>query len=137
MMKQSLHIHTVLDDGRNTMEEMVRAGIEAGLESMGFSGHSWLPFGADWTMPPEAEKQYHREIKRLRKLYPEIRIYEGLELDLYSDIPDYGYDYIIGSVHNLYRDGEYISLDESTLRESPRLQLRRILNRQAGVKMQI
>ena len=85
MMKQSLHIHTVLDDGRNTMEEMVRAGIEAGLESMGFSGHSWLPFGADWTMSPEAEKQYHREIKRLRKLYPEIRIYEGLELDLYSE----------------------------------------------------
>lgn len=113
MMKQSLHIHTVLDDGRNTMEEMVRAGIEAGLESMGFSGHSWLPFGADWTMSPEAEKHYHREIKRLRKLYPEIRIYEGLELDLYSEITDYSYDYIIGSVHNLYAGGEYISLDES------------------------
>ena len=113
MMKQSLHIHTVLDDGRNTMEEMVRAGIEAGLESMGFSGHSWLPFGAAWTMSPEAEKQYHREIKRLRKLYPEIRIYEGLELDLYSEITDYSYDYIIGSVHNLYAGGEYISLDES------------------------
>ena len=113
MMKQSLHVHTVLDDGRNTLEEMVRAGIEAGLESMGFSGHSWLSFGADWTMSPEAEKQYHKEIKRLRKLYPEIRIYEGLELDLYSEITDYSYDYIIGSVHNLYAGGEYISLDES------------------------
>ncbi len=113
MMKQSLHIHTVFDDGKNTMEEMVRSGIEAGLESMGFSGHSLLSFGADWTMLPESERQYHREIKRLREVYPEIRIYEGLELDLYSDIPDYSYDYIIGSVHNLYSCGEYISLDES------------------------
>ena len=118
MMKQSLHIHTVLDDGRNTMEEMVRAGIEAGLESMGVSGHSWLSFGADWTMSPEAEKQYHREIKRLRKLYPEIRIYEGLELDLYS--------------------GRYLRRKlTSTLREIPRLWLRRILKRSAGLKMPI
>ncbi len=113
MMKQSLHVHTILDDGKNTMEEMVRAGIGAGLESMGFSGHSRLSFGADWTMLPESEKQYHREIKRLRDIYPEIRIYEGLELDLYSDIPDYSYEYIIGSVHNLYACGEYVSLDES------------------------
>ena len=75
MMKQSLHVHSVLDDGKNTIEEMVAAGIEAGLESVGISGHSWLPFGADWTMTPEAERQYHREIKRLKELYPEIRIY--------------------------------------------------------------
>lgn len=113
MMKQSLHVHSVLDDGKNTIEEMVAAGIEAGLESVGISGHSWLPFGADWTMTPEAERQYHREIKRLRELYPEIRIYEGLELDRFSDTPVYCYDYIIGSVHNLYAGGEYISLDEN------------------------
>ncbi len=113
MMKQSLHIHTVFDDGSNTVEEMVHAGIDAGLLSMGFSGHSYLPFGEDWTMSPEDTDKYHKEIKKVREKYPGIRIYEGLELDLYSELPDYNYDYIIGSVHNLYKDGEYMSLDES------------------------
>ncbi len=113
MMKQSLHIHTVFDDGINTIEEMVCAGIDAGLLSLGFSGHSYLPFGGDWTMSPGDTDKYHKEIKKAGMKYPGIRIYEGLELDLYSEIPDYDYDYIIGSVHNLYKNGEYMSLDES------------------------
>lgn len=113
-MKQSLHVHTLLDDGRNSIEEMICAGIDVGLESVGFSGHSYLPFGEDWTMTEEQTEIYHKEIQQMRKKYTNIRIYEGLELDIYSEIPDYRYDYIIGSVHNLYINDMYISLDEAS-----------------------
>lgn len=113
MMRQSLHVHSTLDDGKSTMEEMVLSAIENGLESIGFSGHSPLPFGEDWTMSQDDLKAYHKEIDRLRKEYSEIKIYRGLELDTFSEKPEGEYDYIIGSCHNLNVNGYIFSVDET------------------------
>lgn len=113
MMKQSLHVHSNLDDGVSTMEEMVVSAIEAGLESMGFSGHSYLPFGEDWTMSPEDTKVYNSQIDSLKEKYPDIKIYRGLELDTFSEVPECSYEYIIGSCHNVSKGGNIISVDES------------------------
>ena len=33
--------------------------------------------------------------------------------DLFSDLPVEGYDYVIGSVHYVLKDGQYLSVDES------------------------
>ena len=41
-----------------------------------------------------------------------IKIFLGIEQDYYS-VPAGGYDYIIGSVHFVYKDGEYIPVDIS------------------------
>ncbi len=111
-MRQALHVHSVLDDGKSTMEEMVLSAMERGLESIGFSGHSYLSFGEDWTMSQDNFKIYHAEIDRLKDEYlGRIKIYRGLEFDTFSDVPDRPYEYIIGSCHNINVDGEYISVD--------------------------
>ena len=58
MIRQNLHTHTVFDDGKNTPMEMAQAALEAGLSSLGFSGHSVLPWDNDWAMTEESERAY-------------------------------------------------------------------------------
>ena len=38
-MKQNLHTHTLYCDGKDSVEEMVRAAIDKGFTTLGFSGH--------------------------------------------------------------------------------------------------
>lgn len=103
--KISLHNHTCFCDGRNTPEEMILAAIEAGVETLGFSGHSCTSFDPDGCMTIEKTKAYREEILRLREKYSDrIRILLGIEQDYYSDPDDGSYDFIIGSVHDIIAD---------------------------------
>lgn len=108
------HTHTTFCDGNNTPEEMVLAAIEAGCPSLGFSGHSYTPFDPGYCMMPEDLPAYRDEILRLREKYRnKIRILLGLELDYFSEKPKEDFDYIIGSVHYVKKNGEYLSVDHS------------------------
>ena len=69
MFQQNLHAHSVWDDGQNTQEEMVQAARKAGLTSLGFSIHSYLPFAAEWTLIPEKLPEYTRAVKSLQEKY--------------------------------------------------------------------
>ena len=112
--KCNLHTHTCFCDGRNTPEEVVLAAIDAGMETLGFSGHSGLPFPTTWTMNPERTREYQREILRLKELYRDrLHILLGIEQDLLTGAPNYPYDYVIGSVHCLQAGGEFFMVDES------------------------
>ena len=103
--KISLHNHTCFCDGKNTPEEMVLAAIEAGVETLGFSGHACTSFDPDGCMMLENTPQYRDEILRLREKYRDrIHILLGIERDFYSDPDDYPYDYVIGSVHYIVAD---------------------------------
>ncbi len=117
MILQNLHTHTVFGDGRNTAEEMVLGALSRGCASLGFSEHSPLlpPLDPDsWTMPAEDEGTYRAEILRLREKYAErLEIFLGLEQDVDSPPVSYPYDYIIGSVHNIWADGAYLSADHT------------------------
>ena len=98
--KQCLHTHSVLCDGKDTLEEMVLAAIEKGFDSIGFSGHSYMDIYAEFSMSEEDVKVYKAEIARLQQVYGDrIRIYCGLEKDNYTTISTEDYDYLIGSVH--------------------------------------
>ena len=98
--KCNLHTHTRFCDGKDTAEEVVLAAIERGMETIGFSGHSGLPFSTTWTMKQEKTKEYQKEILRLKEVYKDqIHILLGIEQDILTGIPDYPYDYVIGSVH--------------------------------------
>ena len=98
--KQCLHTHSVLCDGKDTLEEMVLTAIEKGFDSIGFSGHSFMDIYAEFSMSPEKAEQYRAEIARLQKVYgDQIKIYCGLEKDNYTKMSTEGYDYLIGSVH--------------------------------------
>ena len=111
MSLSSYHTHSVYSDGKNTLEEMVEAAIENGCEEIGFSDHAPMEFECDWSARAESIDDYKKEISRLREKYRgKIKIFLGIEQDYFS-IPASGYDYIIGSVHFVYKDGEYIPVD--------------------------
>lgn len=121
MMKKSvwkadLHTHTSFCDGKNSPEEMVRSAVEKGFDVLGFSGHSYTPFDETYCMSLENTRRYQEEVRRLAETYrDQIRIFCGIEQDIYSDQPTEPYDYVIGSVHAVYREdgrsGRYIYVD--------------------------
>ena len=98
--KQCLHTHSILCDGKDTLEEMVQTAIEKGFDSIGFSGHSFMDIYAEFSMDEQKVAVYKAEIARLQQVYGDrIRIFCGLEKDNYTKLSTQGYDYLIGSVH--------------------------------------
>lgn len=113
-MTQNLHTHTTFCDGKNTPEEMVQSAVSLGLNSLGFSGHAPMdgPNG-DWTMGDVPG--YRAEVLRLREQYAgQIEIFLGLEQDFYSPPQADSWDYVIGSVHQVQKDGAWLSVDASS-----------------------
>ena len=119
--KCNLHTHTNLCDGADSPEEIVLEAIRQGMDTIGFSGHSFTPFDAGYCMSPEKIDVYRNEVNRLKTVYGErIRVLCGLEQDIDSPDPAEGFDYVIGSVHYVFRDGVYhpIDLSEAAMRQS-------------------
>ena len=111
---QNLHTHTTFDDGKNTAEEMINAAISKGFGSIGFSGHSYTEYSAEYTMSVDGTKEFQKEIKRLKEKYKgKIDVFLGLEADMYSDFDLSEYDYSIGALHCLEIDGNYVGFDRS------------------------
>ena len=115
MILSNLHTHTVYCDGKNTPEEMVKAAINRGFSSLGFSGHAYTPHDDEYCMSPDATLKYIDEINLLKEKYKDkIEIYLGCECDLNSLIDRTKYDYIIGSVHYVKsNEGELFSVDNT------------------------
>ena len=112
MKKINLHGHTKYCDGVNTAKEMVQAAIEKGFDVFGFSGHSFLEFDDSWCMSPESTEKYYEEITTLKEEYKDkLHILCGVEQDYLSETSIEPYDYVIGSVHVVYKNGKYISVD--------------------------
>lgn len=110
--KSNLHTHTTFGDGNDSPEEMVLAAIACGMETIGFSEHSQLSCGADWSLSEEGEQRYRAEVMRLREQYGErICILLGVEQDILSVSSPFGWDYVIGSVHMIPKDGSFIPVD--------------------------
>ena len=114
MLLQNLHTHTPFCDGRDSAEEMVLRAIELGFSSIGFSGHAKMPQYCPAYLEDEKLRAYKTELNRLRLVYGEkIKIYTGIEYDRYSVGGTSGYDYVIGSVHYVEKDGELLDFDGS------------------------
>ena len=110
----NFHTHTSFSDGANTSEEMVAEAIRRGMHTLGLSDHSYTPFDTNPCKSPENPSASRREAVRLKGKYRDrIRILSGLEQDFYSEKPEDAYDYLIGSVHYVLRDGIYHSVDHS------------------------
>ncbi len=113
-MLSNFHTHTVFCDGVDAPEALVKAAIDKGFEALGFSGHSYLKIGEDFSMSCENTEKYIAEIANLKEKYKgKIKIYCGVEQDYYSNTSTTAYDYVIGSVHYIKRDGEYLVVDGS------------------------
>lgn len=114
MIKANYHTHTVFCDGKNTPEEIAEEAARLGLEELGFSGHSYTFFDESYCMSKQGTKEYCESILKLKEKYKgKIKILLGVEQDYFSNEPTEGYDFVIGSVHYVKKDGAYIPLDES------------------------
>ena len=114
MITKDLHMHTCYCDGKNTPEEMVQSAIEKGLTTVGISGHSYTFFDESYCMQEADIPRYLAECRYLRaKYFNQIHVLCGVEQDYYSDCPTDDFDYVIGSVHYIKVEGEYIPVDES------------------------
>lgn len=108
------HVHTTFSDGKNTPEEMVRAAIENGMKSIGFSDHSYTFYDERYCMRKNEIDAYIETVNALKEKYAgKIEILCGIEQDMYSDCPTNRYDYVIGSVHYVNYGDEYPAIDAS------------------------
>lgn len=112
--KQNLHTHTTYCDGADTPEEMIIEAINKGFDSIGFSGHSYMYYAPEHSMSVEGTEQYKSEIFRLKEKYNgKIKVFCGLEFDMYSEIDLSGYEYLIGAVHYLKCENNIVGIDRS------------------------
>ena len=113
----SVHVHTTLCDGSDTPEAMAAAALAAGVRHLGFSCHSHTPIPDDeGAVLPADMTAYRAAVLRLRERYAgRMEILLGLEWDSQSDVSPAGFDYWIGSVHNLRdpRTGAFHCVDFS------------------------
>ncbi len=114
MITVDLHVHTRFSDGKNKPQEVVPAAIKKGLKTIGISDHSFTPFSKQYCMHLRQYPRYIRMLHRLKKKYQDsIEVLCGIELDYYSEKQGSGFDYVIGSVHYVKKNGEYIPIDYS------------------------
>ena len=108
MKYYSFHTHTHYCDGKGTPREYVLRAMELGLEAIGFSAHTPLPFDNKWSMLLSRYDDYCSEIRALKEEFAStISIYLALEMDFIPGrcypfqqmIQRGGLDYTIGSVH--------------------------------------
>ncbi len=112
MIRCDYHTHTNFSDGKNTPEEMVLSAISMGLTDYGISDHAYTSFDLGYCIPRERIGEYKQTVLSLRDKYADrIRIWLGIEQDIYTELPAEGYDYVIGSVHYLKVGEEFFPVD--------------------------
>ncbi len=114
MIKWDYHIHSHYCDGKNSPLEMIESAINMGLTAIGFSGHSYTDFDGSFCMSLENSELYYEEITALKKQHKDkIKILCGVEQDYFGGKPITDFDYVIGSVHYVKKDGIYFDVDRS------------------------
>lgn len=111
----NVHTHTIFSDGKNTAEENILSAISLGMDTLGFSDHSFTPCDLSYCMKADALPAYKAEISALKEKYrEEINIFCGIEYDVNSDISvTEGFDYFIGASHYVEANGVFYPVDHS------------------------
>lgn len=123
MIVSTYHTHSNFSDGKNTLEQMVLSAIENGMKELGFSDHAPMSFDCKWDAKKEQISEYKSQVLALKEKYKDqIKIYLGIEQDYFSIKPE-KYEYILGSVHYIYKDGKYLELDYSAERTKENIDL--------------
>lgn len=114
MIKQNLHTHSLYDDGIDSIADMVQTAKDKGFTILGFSGHAFNPIDTG-SMTLEKTKQYQEQIKVFKEKTEQegLKIYLGIEEDSLTPVDPTQYDYVIGSVHFLEKDGITYPIDYS------------------------
>ncbi|HYH87881.1 MAG TPA: DNA polymerase/3'-5' exonuclease PolX [Solirubrobacteraceae bacterium] len=107
-LRGDLHMHTRASDGRDTIEEMARAGLARGYEYIAITDHSATHGFGNHVTPDELERQIER-VAAANETIDGITILIGTETNILPDgSPDYDdellarLDWVIGSVHTSF-----------------------------------
>ena len=104
----SLHTHTKLGDGYDTVEDMIIEAQKNGLKTLGISDHFWA-----------VRHDLQKYIKTVRRVQEKLKFHVllGMEIDnptperlemLYKLKRDYGFDFFIGALHDVpYGEKKY------------------------------
>jgi DNA polymerase (family 10) len=105
-IKGLVHCHSTYSDGKNTLEQMVKACLDVGYEYMVITDHSQSAFYANGLTPSRLEVQWN-EIDQLNSKFRNFKIFKGIESDILRDGSlDYSvdilnqFDCVIASVHS-------------------------------------
>ncbi|MGH7463819.1 MAG: DNA polymerase/3'-5' exonuclease PolX, partial [Longimicrobiales bacterium] len=111
-LRGCFHCHTTHSDGKAGVAEMAEGAIALGWRYLGIADHSQNAGYAGGLSPAQITRQ-QREIDAWnRRRGGELRLFKGIEADIladgrldYSDNPGVleSFDYVIGSVHSLFR----------------------------------
>lgn len=117
-LRGCFHFHTTASDGKNSLEEMVGAAQELGLEYIGLADHSKSSFQANGL----DEQRLSEQIQLVRALDANLKdftIFAGNEVDIlksgkldFEDDMLAQLDFVVASVHNVLTQPE----DEVTKR---------------------
>ena len=107
-LRGTFHNHTTASDGRATLENMVAAAKELGLEYLGIADHSKASFQANGLDETRLAAQVAR-IAELNAVDKDFRIFAGTECDILKDGSlDFAdevlatLDYVVASVHSSF-----------------------------------
>ncbi len=110
----NFHTHTTYCDGADSPQALAETAYSSGFSALGFSGHAWSYPDRTYAMDEENLAGYIYDVNLLKAEYRgKMEVYLGIERDYYSPHGAEVYDYIIGSVHNVERNGEFYSVDNS------------------------
>jgi DNA polymerase (family 10) len=83
-MRGDLQMHSTWSDGKNSIEEMVSACAELGYEYMAMTDHS-KALAMTGGMDAKKIRRQWKEIDKVQKRHPEIRVLKSQEIDILVD----------------------------------------------------
>ena len=105
-IRGDLHMHSTWSDGRDTIEQMVRASIALGYEYIAITDHSQRAWSSRKLALEDVTDQ-RAEIELVRREFPGIRVLHGIEVDIMKDgTLDFedevlaGFDIVLASLHD-------------------------------------
>jgi DNA polymerase (family 10) len=111
-LRGTFHCHTTASDGHNSLEEMVAAAQELGLEYIGIADHSRSSVQAHGLDAARLNVQ-RAQIRKLQTTLTDIRIFSGIECDILRDGSlDFDdeilgqLDFVVASVHSTFNLSE-------------------------------
>lgn len=114
MIKSDFHMHTLFCDGNDTPEAMVLSAVKKGFDAVGIAVHSYTWFDEEYCIPKDRIPVFVSEVRELKEKYAGIiKVYCGVEQDIYSEESTDMFDYVIGSVHYLKTSGGFMPVDDS------------------------
>jgi DNA polymerase (family 10) len=111
-LRGTFHCHTTASDGHNSLEEMVAAARELGLEYIGIADHSRSSVQAHGLDAARLNVQ-RAEIRKLQSTLADIHVFSGIECDILRDGSlDFddeilaALDFVVASVHSTFNLSE-------------------------------